>query len=158
MSAHEGGLEGFVAESNRIEGIIRPVTPLELSAHKTLLVVRKMRVDALQQFVHTVAGAPLRDRPGMNVRVGPHLPPPGGPHVREALEDLLSRLADLTPYNAHHEYETLHPFMDGNGRSGRALWLWMMHDKGGALDLDYALKLGFLHAWYYQSLQAGRAR
>ena len=41
--------------------------------------------------------------------------------------------------------------MDGNGRSGRALWLWQMVNQH-----NYDMRLGFLHLWYYQSLQAGQ--
>jgi Fic family protein len=54
------------------------------------------------------------------------VPPPEG-EVRRLLEDLANfcNRLDLPPVLqaaiAHAQYETIHPFMDGNGRAGRAL-------------------------------------
>ena len=84
----------------------------------------------------------LRDKEGYNVRVGSYYPPKGGPQIRVNLDRLLNASLELGPYKTHIEYEKLHPFTDGNGRSGRALWAWQMR----------YFPLGFLHHWYYQSL------
>ena len=54
-----------------------------------------------------------------------------------------------SPYDVHCEYEDLHPFMDGNGRTGRALLAWMMIRRKG---WESTFALPFLHRWYYQSL------
>lgn len=145
-------LHDFVAESNSIENIHRPPTLAEIAAHEAFL-GQDPHADplgALENFVNVVAGVPLRRGPGMDVRVGSHHPPRGGPGIEAALERLLRR-DDLTPYERHVLYETLHPFMDGNGRSGRVLWL---RDMGGISRAP----LGFLHTWYYQSLDASHYR
>ena len=87
------------------------------------------------------------------VRVGNHIAPPSGPKIVEEFDLLLKQIANdaLTQWAAHVAYETLHPYTDGNGRSGRAVWLWHMQSRG---ELDRALALGFLHTFYYQTLAA----
>lgn len=144
----------FITESNLIEGIIRTPTNIEITAHQVLLETKFLSVGLLREFVQLVAGAPLRNRPGMDVRVGNHLPPRGGPEIESMLKSVLER-ADLetSPYTVHQAYENLHPFMDGNGRSGRAIWLWQMTNQ---VRDSYVLERKFLHTWYYQSLSAAR--
>lgn len=148
---NESWLKNFVSESNRIEGIVRKPTKLEIGAHAVFLSLATVDVAALNSFVAIVApGKPLRTREGMNVRIGNHLPMEGGPWI----EGNLAQILDLahggvfSPYEIHKKYETLHPFMDGNGRSGRVLWLWMME----RLGVKHHRQIGFLHSWYYQSL------
>lgn len=145
-------LREMVAESNRIEGILRDPTKEEIDAHEALFRCREPDVHEMERFVSIVQpGAKLRDRKGLNVCVGAYLPPPGGPEILHSLADLLYRAGQsiVSPYNAHIEYEKLHPFTDGNGRSGRALWYWMMQEQSNP-----QWQLGFLHAFYYQTLAA----
>lgn len=145
----------FVRESNWIEGIKRQPTEDEIQAHHDFLEVPKITVQVLQDFVGIIQpDAVLRDRQGLNVRVGDHHPPEGGPGVIYGLHGILQRLDFFgdnpkLAFDTHRQYETLHPFTDGNGRSGRVLWLRMM---GGSSKVP----LGFLHHWYYQSLAAHR--
>lgn len=150
-STVEYGLREFVRESNRIEGIEREPTTTEIEAHKEFLRYKTITVPRLKQFVSVVAGASLRDQPGMDVRIGSHVPIPGGPRVRELLDGILFGVNhptwDLGPYSTHLDYEELHPFTDGNGRSGRVLWAWQMQRDG----LD-PFGLPFLWRWYYQTL------
>ncbi len=154
MKMTEQWFQKFVRESNHIEGIDREPTDDELTAHSTFFKLDRVSVFDLQMFVRVCAGAELRSQIGMDVRVGDHIPPPGGSKIGDALANLLRRANDIDdsdPYAIHVEYETLHPFMDGNGRSGRVLWAWMMLKRD-----DRLVRLGFLHAWYYQSLSATR--
>ena len=139
-------LRNFVTESNGIEGIEREPTDAEIIAHWEFL-HRPLDVASLEAFVSLVEPtAELRRRKGMNVRVGKHVAQAGGSHIEQQLKALLE-IDDLTPWERHTYYEFLHPFMDGNGRSGRVLWL---RDMGGIENVP----LGFLHTFYYQTLSS----
>ena len=144
-------LEDFVRESNRIEGINRDPTGDEIDAHAALINTSFISTPTLEAFVAIIApGHRLRDQYGLHVRVGNHIAPRGCPEIRQTLDTLLERVAagaDLYhPWQCHIDYETLHPFTDGNGRSGRALWLWQMQ----------TAPIGFLHQFYYQTLSGVR--
>lgn len=142
----------FLIESNRIEGIYAAPSAEQLAACESFLELSSITVSDLCALVAVIEPrAELRDRVGLNVRVGSHYPPPGGPEIIERLEQILPNLWSWSPYDFHVAYETLHPFTDGNGRSGRMLWLWNMWQALGEVP-----PLGFLHTWYYQSLGGAR--
>jgi len=145
----------FVRESNKIEGITREPTAEELKVHDEFLKISRVNIMDVCHLVRTLAGAELRLNHGMNVRVGSHTPPPGGPAIGYKLEDLLHRVneKEISPWHAHVEYETIHPFMDGNGRSGRALWAWQMLNQARN---ERWMDIGFLHLFYYQTLSNSR--
>lgn len=147
--------EEFINESNRIEGIIRPPNRNEISEFHRFMDLEHVTVHDMEIFVKAYQpGAKLRDRAGLNVAIGGRVAQPGGPHIRQHLAALLERAnrpafvslpgeAD-PPWEIHVAYEMLHPFTDGNGRSGRMLWAWQMRN----------FPLGFLHTFYYQTLNA----
>lgn len=142
-------LIAFLSESLRIEGIHRAPTDLEINATVDFLALPHLSVEAVIALVAVYAPhAVIRDREGLDVRVGDHIPPPGDPSLPFALGTILMAINErlLSPFQGHCAYETLHPFTDGNGRSGRAIWLWQTRDAS----------LGFLHRFYYQTLAEKR--
>ena len=143
-------LEDFVTESNKIEGIVRDSTDEEIVALDNFLNLDRLTVSDLVEFVSVYEPVARLRLNGELVQIGDYMPPAGGQAILYHLEACLfaANNGKLTPYSAHVEYEKLHPFTDCNGRSGRALWLWMMVRDGRGVSL------GFLHTFYYQTLGA----
>ncbi len=149
----------FIEESLRIEGIERPPTQAEVNEFYRFMALELIEIKDLERFVHIYQpGAVIRDQPGYDIRIGEYYPPPGGPRIRLLLSEILYSAScvradkieqgtEFNPCRTHCAYESLHPFMDGNGRSGRMIWMWQMRNA----------PLGFLHTYYYQCLQEMRA-
>ncbi len=145
----ENVLTTFLRESLGIEGIHRDPTQAEIDATSAFL-DGDMSADAVIALQAVYApGKPLRDRHGMNVRVGGYVAPPGNRDMRETLSRCVADWED--PWTQHVAFEMLHPFMDGNGRAGRAVWAWAMIRTG-----QDPFALSFLHRFYYQTLAAER--
>ena len=99
------------------------------------------------------------------VRVGHHIPPP--PHevsglMRELLEwwngDSTQWSPVITSAIVHFHFEDIHPFADGNGRTGRMLALWELYRRG--FDTHHIFSVDEYY-WedrsrYYRALQAVR--
>lgn len=139
----------MIRESNMIEGIHREPTDAEIDQFHHFMTLDEIKIEDLVEFVSVYQpDARLRDQVGLNVRIGNHYPPAGGPNIRTYLADQLHIINTSTPceyaWLAHTRYENLHPFTDGNGRSGRMLWCWMMGSQ--------CFIRGFLHSFYYQTL------
>lgn len=158
----EDALRRFVLASNEIEGIIGQSAHQlnrDINAHRKVLAIKRLETQHLNAFVRTVASANIRDKNGMNVVVGNHRPPPGGWKIEPWLRKILSLKPgvegmpdDMVKFAhlRHCEFESLHPYMDGNGRAGRALWL---RDMGGP---GAVMRYGFLQQFYYSSLDSYR--
>lgn len=146
-------LTDFVRESNAIERIYRDPAAAEVEVSQWLLVQPKMSIDVLNKFQGVIApGRPLRDRPGRDVQIGNHVALPGGPNIVAVLEAILGRAnVGSDPWGVHLRFELLHPYMDGNGRTGRILWAWQMLQRG-----DDPFALNFLHRFYYDTLANAR--
>lgn len=140
-----------VAESLRVEGIVRPPTEDEIMEHERFTHLEALSISELEAFLRVFRpGARLRLHPGQdNIRVGSHVPPKSGEHIAAHLKELLTciNLKKIDWWSAHLEFEMLHPFSDGNGRLGRAIASNLLRTTDPS-----RLDLGFLHAFYLQTL------
>lgn len=100
------------------------------------------------------------------------LSPIGADHVAPEAEDVPEAMTDLMRFAAredlpvlvqtaiaHAQFETIHPFTDGNGRTGRALVHALLHGKGLLRTLTAPVSAGLLHDMdgYVTALDAFRA-
>lgn len=108
--------------------------------------------------------SPGEFRRGQN-RVGGHIPPPSD-RVGECMGQLEKFIAEpdgtLDPLiragMAHAQFETIHPFWDGNGRMGRLLVVLMLVNEGVLDDplLYVSLPIKKSRRDYYDQLQSTR--
>ena len=101
----------------------------------------------------------------IQVRVGRHVPPAAA-DVSGLMFELLEwwnlRATELSPVLSsailHYRFEWIHPFADGNGRTGRALALWELYRRG--FDSHHIFSVDEYY-WedrpaYYEALDAVR--
>ncbi len=121
--------------------------------------------------VHAIIAADVMDQGTAGryreiaVRVGRHLPPPP-----QQVSGLMAELLEwwntesskwspvITSAIIHHRFEDIHPFADGNGRTGRTLALWELYRRG--FDTHHIFSVDEIY-WenrsrYYEALDAVR--
>lgn len=155
QSVGQEPLERFVRESNAIESIFRDPTKEEIAATREFIEAEVITVDSMIQLVSVYQpGARIRAQNGMDVRVGTYIAPRGGSEIVTDLKDLLIAVQTkkLSPFETYMNYETLHPFQDGNGRSGRALWAWRLLRS----ETPHWFEWGFYRSFHYQVFPAWR--
>ena len=98
------------------------------------------------------------------VKVGRYVPPAAA-DVSGLMFELLkwwNEAVELSPVLSsailHYRFETIHPFADGNGRTGRALALWELYRRG--FDTHHIFSVDEYY-WedrprYYAALEAAR--
>lgn len=143
--------EDFQKESNLIEWITR-VTKEQVQALMDFVELDEINDEdiltlALRLQPKRMKKPHLRYKSGMNVIVGTYYPPLGGPEIKAKLYTLLKSAHKTPSFKLHLDYESLHPLTDGNGRTGRALWLWKR-----IREIEKLPTFTFLCSWYYQSL------
>jgi len=101
----------------------------------------------------------------IGVKVGSYRPPAPDKvsgYMFELLEWWNKEALGLSPVLSaailHHRFETIHPFADGNGRTGRALSLWELYRRG--FDTHHIFSVDEFYwedrARYYKELDAVR--
>ena len=135
--------------------------------HAGTVIIRHDDVFALHRIL--AAGVMDQGEAGryrsMQVQVGGYLPPAPGDVsglMFELLEWWNRAAGDLSPVLSsavlHYRFEAIHPFADGNGRTGRALALWELYRRG--FDTHHIFSVDEFY-WedrprYYATLQAVR--
>jgi hypothetical protein len=153
----------YIRESNAIEGITRPNEIEQSMVAWALLCDRKTKLShgliRKVQKIITLNQPELtgpkrgyyRDMTKTNVTVGNHVPPHYS-MVRGLMDNWLLDYEQLGPWQAHVRFETIHPFVDGNGRTGRMLMWW--HEL--MIGECPTLFKGDERQDYYKKLDAGR--
>ncbi|OJW73490.1 MAG: hypothetical protein BGO68_03555 [Candidatus Amoebophilus sp. 36-38] len=128
------------------------VSRIILRAHKILMSVGEGEKSAPGSFRQ------------QSVRVGELIPPPATEvaNLMSSLEKFINENFDIPPLIkaglVHVHFETIHPFLDGNGRIGRLLIVLMLID-GGLLKLPILYPSYYFkkyHLEYYQRLDRVR--
>jgi Fic family protein len=142
--------------------------------HRALSIPNTISIDSIRQIHKSLLENTAIDIAG-NIRneqvwiggtnISPHkalFVPPHHSRVVEYLDDFVqfcSRV-DLNPILlaaiSHAQFETIHPFIDGNGRTGRALLQKTLKDHGVLQNTALPISLGLLNQIekYYSSLSA----
>lgn len=116
--------------SSAIEGVYAETAIALHTAALTRIIKRTPTIKTMLEAHRTIMRGQTHAQPGMlrtvNVRVGDHVGPPHE-DVPGYMAELYSYIQDpgeeplIKAVYAHLQFETIHPFADGNGRTGRAL-------------------------------------
>ena len=143
-----------------LEAALQLATSLDVEA---ILTIHR----ALLEDSDPLNAGKLRDQPnwiGGDSPVTAMFVPPQHTDVPAALEDLVRFMARtdmpalVQAAIAHAQFETIHPFTDGNGRTGRALVSAILRARGTTQNFTVPLSSGLLTATreYFESLNEYR--
>src|SRR6056297_2529509 len=141
---------------------LRNVRESGLLANRHILAIQA-ELELNQAGFRKLPGTELRDNAGNTV----YVPPQGAGEVERLMRDLERFINQSDEFDAdplikmallHHQFESIHPFYDGNGRTGRILNVLYLV-KEGLLDvpvLYLSRHIVRTKADYYRLLQAVR--
>ena len=150
-----------------VDNVMAMRAALSLESDTTPQAILAMHRALLERTRPDIAGA-FRNRPVWIGGLSPHTAVFVGPHhgrIPELLDDLdafitrfdMPRLAQIAI--AHAQFETIHPFEDGNGRTGRALVQILLRKYGLASESTIPVSAGLLSqvSDYFDGLQSYRS-
>lgn len=157
-----GNAELIVANTHAMVGALRPAGPLTVDR------ILAMHAALLGSHNATIAGRLRDDQVWIGADLVPHTAEfvaPVAHRVPGALDDLTEFLdrddlpALVQAAVGHAQFETIHPFSDGNGRTGRALMHATLTAKGLVENSAVPVSAGLLirRARYIDALSAYRA-
>lgn len=160
-----GGRDNAALVARNVRAMLRAI---DATTSPDVSGVLDLHAELMRADPHHVAGAFREEQVWIgghsSTPVGAHFVPPHHDRVAAAMDDLssfvrrpdLPRLTQLAV--AHAQFETIHPFSDGNGRTGRALMHVMLRDNGLVTHGVVPVSAGLLTdtAAYHQALDAYR--
>ncbi len=146
--------------------IVSNVAAVQLSDELTVENITTMHLALMEDSEPEIAGR-IRETQVWIRGNSPHTSdfvPPHHERVPEALEDLavFMQREDVPALTqaaiAHAQFETIHPFVDGNGRTGRAIVSSILRNKGITRNVTIPVSSGLLTNTpaYFDSLTAYR--
>lgn len=148
-------MDDYIHQSNLIEGYDSIVADkLLLKAWKRLLKVDQLDNPIIKLTQHTIVhhqddlGKPERGHyRTMNVWVGGRIGAAPG-LIQHLMDNWLLDVPTTNPVAHHISFEHIHPFADGNGRTGRLLMWWMQAKRGEKLMYISKAEVQKYYGWF----------
>lgn len=147
---HSNLIEGIDDREQDVQSLIawEWLVTQDVLSHHTVCKLQKLITLKQSNLVGAQRGY-YRDMTATNVQVGGYVAP-----KYQEVEGLMAKWLEDEPLGdpklSHIAFETIHPFVDGNGRTGRMLYYWrlMRRNEYGMLPPAKIIKLEDRQAYY----------